>query len=172
MATHMQRRGDCNRCGQCCGAEESPYQDNPWPIKWYDANSRCWIQDWLLEHLLSIWPQAALLGVTSKADGRIQLPNPLHGSTQIADEIYYWVWVPGHAVCKDISLEHDGSSYSLECPFLKPDLGDGARPCALINTNHDNAFRVACEPHPLLEETVERVADWQMRHPLCSYIWE
>lgn len=171
----MQRQGTCNRCGQCCGAEGSPYQRNPWPSPWYDANGNCAFRNWQYENLLAVWPQAVLFGVLSKTGGGgCDIPDPLYGAIRVTGAgggMYYWVWVPGHAVCRDTSVGHDGSSYSVECPFLKPDPGDGTRPCGLVGTNRDNDFRVACESAPPLEKTVEQAAQWEERHPLCSYTW-
>ena len=164
----MQRQGTCNRCGQCCGAEGSPYQHNPWPSTWPGA-----FRTWQLANLIAVWPQALLFGVVDKVTGGIG-PNEDVDSIRVTGPgggMYYYVWVPGHAVCRDISAGHDGSSYSLECPFLKPDPGGGTRPCGLVGTNQDDSFRIACEGEPPEQKTVEEVAQWQLRHPLCSYTW-
>lgn len=165
----MQRQGTCNRCGQCCGAEGSPHQRNPWPSTWPGA-----FRNWQLVDLIAVWPQALLFGVISKVDGEIG-PDTDYGTTRItgggAPRDYYWVWIDGYSVCKDTSPGHDGSAYSLECPFLLPDPGDGSRPCGLVGTGQDNSFRVACEGEPPEYKTVDEVTQWQTRHPLCSYTW-
>ena len=165
----MQRTGTCNRCGQCCGADGSPEQRNPWPRTWPEA-----FRNWRLEDVIAMFPQALLFGIITKGDGSIGKSQE-YGTTRIAGggppRNYYWAWVPGHAVCKDTSPGHDGSQYSLECPFLKDDPGDGTRPCGLVGTGQDDAFRLACEPEPPMEKTPEEVGVWQQRHPLCSYTW-
>lgn len=165
----MLRTGSCNRCGQCCGADGSPYQHNPWPRRWPRA-----VRNWHLADLVDQWPQALLFGTITKGDGTIGSTTD-YGTTRITGggppRDYYWAIVPDNGICKDISGAHDGSSYSLECPFLLPNPGDGTRPCGLVGTNEDNAFRVACEIAPPMEKTAEEVVQWQMRHPLCSYIW-
>jgi hypothetical protein len=96
--------------------------------------------------------------------GQVRITGPNGGR-------YYYVWVPGHAVCKDTSVDHDGTSYSLECPFLKDDPGDGTRPCGLVDSREDNAFRVACEAEPPMNKTAEEVTEWFNNHPDCSYIY-
>lgn len=162
------RNGSCDRCGQCCGAEGSPYQKNPWPSTWPDA-----FHNWQLADLIAMWPQALLFGVVSKVDGTIG-PDSDVGSIRVTGAgggLYYYVWAEGHAVCRDTSSGHDGSSYSLECPFLQPDPGDGSRPCGLVGTSRDDDFRIACEQEPPEEKTVNEVTLWETRHPLCSYTW-
>lgn len=165
----MQRMGVCNRCGQCCGADGSPHQKNPWPSTWPQA-----FRNWQLDDVITMWPQALLFGVLDKIDGTVG-PVEDHGMARVTGQgggIYYYVWILGHAVCKDTSAEHDGSSHSPECPFLKPDPGDGTRPCGLVGTNEDSAFRMACEPEPPIEKSADEVVVWETRHPLCSYWWE
>lgn len=163
------RVGTCNRCGQCCGAEGSPHQRNPWPSRWPNS-----FRTWQLADLIAVWPQALLFGITDKAGGTIE-PRTAYGSALIrgdgTPQRYYWVWVEGHAVCKDTSQGHEGTSYSLECPFLRPDSGDGLRPCGLVGTEQDHAFRVACESQPPKRKTADAVMRWKARHPLCGYTW-
>jgi hypothetical protein len=168
--TLYNRVGDCNRCGQCCGAEGSPEQRNPWPKSWpFGWRWRA------LDEIITFWPQALLFGIIDKGNGQVGKSQD-NGTTRISGggppRDYYWVWIDGHAVCKDTSPGHDGASYSLECPFLIDDPGDGTRSCGLVGTNNDNDFRVACEQEPQSGKTVEEVAQWQARHPLCSYTWE
>lgn len=174
----LTRQGTCDRCGQCCGADGSPYQDNPWPKRWYWTDGSCAFANRDLADLLAVWPQAVMFGVIAKAGGGCEIPDPLYGSIRVTGPgggMYYWVWVPGHAVCKDTSPGHDGSAYALECPFLKPDPGDGSRPCGLVSTNSDNAFRVACEAQPPATKTEAEVINvvdgWATLHPACSYTW-
>ena len=184
--TTLYRHGVCNRCGQCCGAEGSPHQHNPWPGIWPES-----LYTWQLDNLVAKWPHALLFGIISKGDGTIG-PSQTHGSVRVTGKgggVYHYVWVPGHAACKDISEAHDGSEYSLECPFLKPDPGDGTRPCGLVGTNENEAFRLACHeghgglgiPRLQIDDKVrsrgdvitaeEIVARWFEDHPACSFTW-
>lgn len=162
------RSGECNRCGQCCGASGSPEQRNPWPGYWPSA-----FRTWSLDDINVSWPQSTMLGVTQLGEDLIGVETPT-GFYRVQGIPYYYVWVPGHAVCKDTSVAHDGSSYSLECPFLKDDPGDGTRPCALVGTQDDGAFKKACDDGipPLVKDTQAEVDQWFQRHPLCSFIYE
>lgn len=161
----MIRIGECNKCGQCCGAEGSPNQDNPWPESWPES-----LRHWSLDDVKKMWPQSVMFGITQLDEGLVGYRSST-GSYRIKGTLYYYVWIPGHAVCKDTSIAHDGSSYSLECPFLGDDPGDGTRPCVLVGTQDDGAFKKACEPQPPLQKSAEMVVLWQEWHPLCSYTW-
>ena len=163
------RQGECNRCGQCCGADGSPNQANPWPKNWFEHH-----RNWLHSTFSAIWPYAALFGVVQGGDGK---PSKIldNGTTRIAGggppRDFYWAWVDGRP-CKDTSVAHDGSDHSLECPFLMDDPGDGSRPCGLVGTNNDADFRIACYPEgPLEFQRQAEVDQWNDDHPLCSYTW-
>jgi hypothetical protein len=165
----MQRTGACNRCGQCCGAEGAPNQANPWPKNWFGTH-----RNWQHDRFASVWPYAALFGIVPGGDGKSS-KSLESGTTRIAGggppRNFYWVWVDGRP-CKDTSLAHDGSSYSLECPFLLPDPGDGSRPCGLAGTNHDASYLSVCYPEgPEAFETQAMVDQWEADHPLCSHSW-
>lgn len=155
----MIRQGACNRCGQCCGAEGSPYQNSPWPDCWPGAYST-----WDLDYLQLKIPIFALSG------------SPAHGGASAGailfnSMVYRWIWVPDHGLCKDEMPYGDPSAFSEECPFLMPDPGDGTRPCALVGTVAEPIWQQLCEPEPTIEKTPEKVTQWQERHPLCSYTW-
>lgn len=165
----MQRQGMCNLCGQCCGTE-GPYQRSPWPTPWYPLSTEpCW-RHWQVDDLIEISPILSIFGMTGVGEDTIGIPEPV-GSYRVKGKLYYYVWVPGHSVCKDTSAAHDGNSWSFECPFLMPDPGDGTRPCALIGSQDDGTWKKECEPYPPEVSSAERVAEWQMRHPDCSYTW-
>lgn len=165
------RQGDCNQCGQCCGAEGSPNQANPYPRRWPEAIAR-----WSLDDANEVCPQLTMFGIVNQGD-LIGYDSPT-GNYKIRNDRYYYVWVPGSGCCKDTSVAHDGSSYSLECPFLEDDPGDGSRPCALVGTQDDGARLKFCrpeerpEPPPNYDVWDDRpVTQWQADHPLCSYTW-
>jgi hypothetical protein len=164
------RSGTCSRCGQCCGAEGSPNQANPWPPNWPSA-----LRTWSLDDVNELWPQMTMFGFSNLGDQIGIPPGEEAGNYRPRGQgtRYYYVWVEGHACCKDISPGHDGSSYSLECPFLMDDQGDGRRECALVGTQDDGAYTKACFPEgPLEFDTQEMVDQWEGDHPLCSFTWE
>ena len=167
------RSGECNRCGECCGAQTAPSPKSPWPKSWPDS-----IRNHSYAQITAEWPQAILFGVVPDGDGITKSAD--NGTTRIAGggapQDFYWVHVDGVGYCKDTSPGHDGSSYLPECPFLKDDPGDGSRPCGLVGTNNDNDFRVACEEGPtnagipsLQFETQAEVDRWFAKHPSCSF---
>jgi hypothetical protein len=165
----MQRQGDCSRCGECCGAEGSPNQANPWPVNWFECH-----RNWQQSHWEAHWSYTALFGIVPGGGGK---PTKTldYGSTRVAGggppRNFYWVWVDGRP-CKDTSVAHDGSSYSLECPFLMDDPGDGSRPCGLAGTNEDGRFQLTCYPEgPLEFHDQQSVDQWQNDHPSCTHTW-
>lgn len=167
------RQGTCNQCGQCCGADGSPNQASPWPRNWLTNRRNHQLSDWL-----NTWPQGLAFGLLPGGTGK-PVKSSENGTTRIAGggapRDYHWVWVEGRP-CKDVSFSHDGSSHSLECPFLMDDPGDGTRPCGLVGTNNDNDFKVACDDRPgrgipPYELSQEAVDDWMQNHPLCSFEW-
>jgi hypothetical protein len=123
-----------------------------------------------MEYLIEIHPILSMFGLTGVGEDTIGIPNPV-GSFRIGGKLYYYVWVPGHAVCKDISAAHDGSAWSLECPFLKSDPGDGTRLCALVGSKEDGTWKKECEPYPPETASAEYAAEWQHWFPDCSYTW-
>lgn len=165
----MNRAGTCNRCGQCCGAEGSPNQANPWPKNWLDSH-----RNWNHTRFSSLWPYAVLFGVVS-GGGDKPTKTTEHGTTRVTGggppRDFHWVWVDGRPL-KDISPAHDGTIPSLECPFLLPDPGDGSRPCGLAGTGRDADYLTVCDPPgPLVFATQAMVDQWETDHPLCSHSW-
>ena len=167
----MLRQGTCNRCGQCCGAEGSPNQANPWPKNWFEHH-----RNWKFEDFESEWAYAPLFGV-----GRGNAGKPVkgreHGFTTVPcpggqPRRFHWTWQDGRP-CKDTSQAHDGSEHSLECPFLMDDTGDGSRPCGLVDTVREDAYIQVCYPEgPETFHNQESVDQWMSDHPLCGYTWE
>jgi hypothetical protein len=160
------RQGECNRCGQCCGAEGSPNQDNPWPKSWPIS-----VRNWLLATFKNMWPHAELVGLGEDASGKLQVTEQ-SGNHTIRGNKINWIWISGHALCKDLAPFGDDASYSLECPWLLDDPGDGTRPCVLVGTKFESMWTLACEHQPPIRKTDKEVAQWQAWHPLCSYTWE
>lgn len=163
------RQGECNRCGQCCGADGSPNQANPWPVNWYESH-----QKWSYDDFNTHWPYAVLFGIVPDGNG-----NPIkfeeNGEVRVVGQgggRYPYVWVDGRP-CKDTSQGGDGSSYSLECPFLKDDPGDGSRPCGLAGSAARlQDYMTVCFPEgPERFETQAMLDQWETDHPLCSHTW-
>lgn len=164
------RQGTCNRCGQCCGAEGSPNQASPFPKNWPVA-----LRHWSLDDINAICPQLTMLGLSQIAEDLVGVPAEKRtGLYRVGGKPCYYTWLndgQGPPV-KDTSPGHDGSSYSLECPFLKPDPGDGSRPCALVGSKDDGAYRKFCEPEAPERFDEQVQADrWAADHPACSCTW-
>lgn len=165
----FQRTGSCNRCGQCCGADGSPNQANPWPVHWFEHH-----QQWQHDHFVAVWPYTLLFGIVPGGDGK-PVKAQDYGSTRFTGggpaRNYYWVWVNGQP-CKDISVAHDGTVSSLECPFLVDDPGDGSRPCGLKDESAESSRLQVCDPEgPDVFATRAMVDQWETDHPLCSHDW-
>jgi len=153
-----QRTGDCEWCGQCCGADGSPNQISPWPKAWPEA-----LETWEADVLPSIVKMAG---------------DPLHGGpsyyqVKIGGIMFYAIWVPGHGLCKDLPPYGDNTSYSLECPFLKPDLHCGLAVAA--PPIRDSAWAMCRNelvagyiPENDVWTDTQRIR-WQTDHPLCTY---
>lgn len=168
----MIRTGSCNQCGECCGAVTAPNPMSPYPKNWIEA-----LRTWSLDDAVTICPQLGMFGITNQGD-LIGYSDPA-GKYRIGGSQYYYVWVPGVGCCKDISTQHNGSSWNTECPFLLDDPGDGSRPCALVGTGDDGARKKFCRPEEHAEYVPENdiwddrsVAQWEADHPNCSYTWE
>ena len=165
------RSGDCNRCGQCCGASGSPQQKNPWPKSWPSS-----IRHWPMAAFESVWPHAALVGLAADpVDGTVTVVEN-SGNHNITGNKIYWIWISGSGLCRDLEPYGDLASYSLECPWLLSDPGDGTRPCALVGTRFEDYWSIACDQGPNQGgippyefESQVQVDQWFFRHPLCSF---
>jgi hypothetical protein len=155
IMTNYIRQGECNLCGQCCGAEGSPNQDNPWPNSWPES-----IRNRSYEQIKETWPQVQLIDWGKK-----------YGSHKIQNEKINWIWIKRESLCKDLLPYGDETTYSLECPWLAGKDGDEQRPCSLVGTEFEDYWWTACQHQPPMEKTVEQVDEWKIRHPLCSYEW-
>ena len=159
------RQGECNRCGQCCGADGKMM---PWPAQLLDGLLR-----WKLEDVRVRLPHLELLDVGQATDGRMVVQNQ-YGQIRIRGDRYDWVW--------DDSGLHKPDS--MECPLLRDDPGDGTRPCGLIGTNRQNIFDAICAegldnhgyPMHVYEDDEQRTAyeklnDWMEEYPDCSFTY-
>lgn len=160
------RQGVCNRCGQCCGADGSPNQANPWPVNWPGAILR-----WNYPAFEDLWPHSQLVGLVMATDGTVEVVEQ-SGNHNIRGKKIYWIWIPGHAICKDLPPYSDPSTYSLECPWLLPDPGDGSRPCSLVGSKFEWIYDKMCFPEGPLDFATQAMVDqWQADHPACSHDW-
>ena len=161
----MLRQGTCNRCGQCCGGIDAPNARTPFASTWWQS-----VRHWSLDDVNEMCPQLTMFGLTQVGEDTLGVESN-HGSYKVQGKNYYYVWVDGLGIQKDISAAHDGSEYNCECPFLLPDPGDGTRPCALVGTNDDGAYKKWCENEPVSPRSAKLVAQWQAFYPACSYTW-
>jgi len=165
-----QRVGKCGMCGQCCGADGSPNQDNPYPRYFADQRRNADVREELKR-----FPQLSMCGLRTREDGRPYLPEDT-GKTKVSmndgtTKEFYWFWHEGMP-CKATA---DGQFKSLECPFLLDDPGDGTRPCGLVGSKREDAYRAACHTTdanggipPLEIQTKEQVDQWHKDHPKCK----
>jgi len=161
----MIRQGSCNRCGQCCGADGSPEQDNPWPDTWPE-DLRNWQEGditssfWIFQVIFQVIKHPKYGGSSS-------------GTMRVGGKNYRYIWVLGHGLCKDRPPWGNTASFSEECPFLMDDPGDGTRPCAFVaSPPFDVVWEHDCQPAPPMQKTPEEVVIWFARHPECSYRYE
>lgn len=154
------RVGECNRCGQCCGSPGSPYRDSPWPDPWPEA-----LRTWRVSTIEGNLPVVLLAGFPP-------LGGPRAFAVRVANRTYRGIWVEGHGLCADAPPWGDPSAFEEMCPFLMAQQPDGTYPCALVGTRWEYIWTAMCEGEPPMEKTAEQVAQWQQRHPLCSYTWE
>lgn len=159
------RYGECNRCGQCCGAPGGPDRRAPFSVNWPRS-----LQSWKYENIVKQCPLLPLLGLSEIRKNRWGISKNI-GKHIVSGKEFYWVWIEGLGYQRDISSEHDGSKYAPECPFLEDDPGDETRPCGLIGTQNEDAFNEWCKPEPFSPRSKRQVDEWMWRHPKCSYEW-
>lgn len=168
------RQGVCSRdeggaeCGQCCGAEGSPNQANPWPKNWFEHH-----RNWQFIDFEAQFQYMNLFGIVPDVDGKPLKAQDV-GSVRFTGggpaRDYYYTWVEGRP-CKDTSAAHDGSSHSLECPFLVDDPGDGTRPCGLVDEIDQSRIEGSCWFQEPVRFEQRQKDEWEANHPLCSYTW-
>lgn len=163
-----QRQGECNWCGECCGAGGTD------PRSFFPSGWPSTMRHKTFADFSAYWKYAPLVGVTEGPDGLIQWVD--HGQRLVPGKgRFYYKWQPGVGLCKDISAAHDGSEWIVECPFLLPDDGTGGgiphRPCPFVGSQfHDEWFEI-CGDEPPLVSTTEAKEEWEWRYPSCSYTW-
>ena len=171
--TRYLRTGDCNDCGDCCGANGLHNFSLGWET----------IRTWDLSDVAESFNLWTLFGLGWNPQLEQIQPEAENGSHKAGGTDFYYTWKEirpgkGQLPCKDTSAAHDGSSYSVECPFLLDDPGDGSRPCGLVGTDDDGARKKTCRPEEHNEYKPEEdiwtersVQAWQARHPNCTYVF-
>ena len=151
----MQRQGECNLCGQCCGGEGGP-QRCP-PIPFLNLNRAT------MEIALEDFPLGRVVGVPVGD----QVRDGVSLVVRVKGQTYNVAWVPGVGLVKGTVADHVE-----ECPLLMPDPGDGTRPCALVGSRWQDIWDALCKDQPPIEKTQEMVERWAYWYPGCGYWWE
>ena len=166
------RQGECNRCGECCGANGKAAA---WP-GWY-VNG---LLRWEVEDLKQRWPHYEILGITEAEDGRMILTTN-SGTIRIRGDRYPWVW-------DDNGLHKPGNN---ECPILKDDDGEGHLDCGAVGTQYEQkVFTDFCQngrtnhgyPSHVYEDddpelvdnprsAYDKKADFYDEFPSCSFTY-
>jgi hypothetical protein len=170
---NYRRTGDCNDCGDCCGGNGQHNCSLGYEV----------ISKWDLADVSESYNLWTLFGLNYNPTTETIEPESNEGFHRVGGTPYYYTWQElrpgkGHLPCKDTSAAHDGSSHSVECPFLQDDPGDGSRPCALKGSQDEGARTKFCRP----EESNEYVPEndiwdeasklkWEADHPNCSYVF-
>ena len=151
----MQRQGECNLCGQCCGGDGGPQRCPPIPFLNLNRSS--------MEIAEAEFPLARLVGVpvgSEVVEGKSFV-------VRVQSRTFNVAWVPGVGLVKGTVAD-----YIEECPFLLPDPGDGTRPCGLVGTRFEEIWHSFCEGQPPMEKTQEMADRWAYWYPACGYWWE
>ena len=170
---NYQRTEACDHCGDCCGSNGMHNCSLGWEV----------LRTWSLGDVAESYNLWTLFGLGwNPVLERIE-PEADYGSYKVRGKNYYFVWQElrpgkGHLPCKDTSAAHDGSSYSVECPFLQDDPGDGSRPCALVGSQDEGARIKFCRPEERPDYVPENdiydersKLQWEADHPNCSYVF-
>lgn len=161
----MIRTGTCNRCGQCCGADDERPQHlkwPPWPDTWPDD-----VRTWSINDINEYIPIFRLTGHPELGGGQ-------YGDNRCGNETCRWVWGMEGGLFKNESPWGDRANRNIaECPYLSVDNAASSRPCALEGSEHQAVFDVMCTPdkYPPLEMSEDQVLTWLTYYPRCSYVW-
>jgi len=154
------RTGTCNQCGECCGYPRltDSGQNNAWANDFPES-----IANWSKEDIENYLPIFKIVGHPNHG-------GKLYGMSLINDVRCFWIWVPGHGLCKDKTPHGDLTTYDIRCPFLSEKLSDGTVPCLLYNTHRKFVWDKLCQPVPPNKfDTQEQVDNWFINCPSCSY---
>jgi len=138
----MKRIGECNHCGDCCGANGGP---NPFPSTWPETLPNV-DEDAIKDHILFSW-----------------MPHPqIHGhrpgTVTVDGTVFAFDWVAGVGLVK--------SQENHECPFLKD---TEINRCGLYGTEHHDVWAVSCNMFPPVEATYNTVMKIFTKYPNCSF---
>lgn len=148
------RQGECNRCGECCGAPRSTDggSNNAWPVDLASA-TRSWSQE-SIEFALPIFKWLEHPRIANKTSGRLR----------IGDVNSPYVFSTQYGLVKSDAVP--------ECPALLGKQTDEVRPCGLVGTVAEEVYTKICQYFPpdrfLTQASKE---DWEDNCPSCSYTW-
>lgn len=156
------RQGECNRCGQCCGASYAfggapPIQKSPWSLAWFDG-----VRTSSEEDILQNFP---LVGMIKKVDVETGI-----GSAKWRGKNYEWVLHSEKSLCKNEIPLTDPETLTEMCPFLVL-LGESNTPATACGIVESSVFIGHCDLLPRTRETLQHKEDWENSHPACSYTW-
>lgn len=111
------RSGECNLCGECCGAGNGE-QYGP-PFRGHNNLNNADLNDnpWFIKFIPSSWQDEALDD---------------YGSVNIATVLVRWIWIEGVGLCADLPPAGK-PPYATRCPLLLYDSGETEQPCLLYS---------------------------------------
>ena len=166
-----QLEGECNLCGQCCGAIGSPRQTNPWPRGL--AKRLADTDHEIVKHDFKYWD---VLDMRHCCGGKTAIKQ--RGLVRIDNKSYRYQWHGDGTLGKpersarivEQDIDIPPTPASLECPFLAGNPGDEERPCALVN--HPGWQKQCREAGPPLTADDDFATSWAERHPQCSLVYK
>ncbi len=156
------RTGECNQCGECCGYPRSSDggQNNPWASDIIES-----VNGLSTEAVESELPILTLIGVLVKR-------GKTYGCVSIANRRCFWIYVPGHGICTDLTPHGDLGFYDQRCPFLDKKRANGAVQCILYNTGEKHVWDKLCQPVPPdIFDNPKNLGEWKRNCPSCSYVF-
>lgn len=117
--TLFQRSGECNLCGECCGAP--PGDEYGPPFRGHNELNNADPADnpWFITLIPSTWQDAALD----------------YGSATINATLVRWIWVLGVGLCTDLPPAGK-EPWATRCPLLLYDDGEPEQPCLMYANNN------------------------------------
>lgn len=141
---NLTRVGECNRCGQCCGADNLGAWAEAWPEELFGYTQ---------EQLETTHPIAALCGVPRS--------DHLSGEVEIDRKAYLYYW-------------HRGLRKSLEnaeCPFLVYEKDTELYACGLYGGSLHKMWEKNCKIFPAPIMSSPDSENHKTMYPKCSYRW-